>query len=95
MLRLWEKRPESAAEETHIPDPYGKIPFFCSLCEYVADSLPCLSNHLASENHKSNNAKIEGPFTNKSFVYIAGDHAIYLQEGKQYCMLPTETSDKI
>ena len=72
----------------------GNIPYYCSLCEFVADSLPSLSNHLGTESHKCNLAKLEGLFTKDSFVNIAGDRGVYLQEGKHYAALSSEESEK-
>ena len=72
----------------------GNIPYYCSLCEFVADSLPGLSNHLTTEGHRSCLSKLEGSFTNESFINIAGDRGIYLQEGKHYSALSTEESEK-
>ena len=72
----------------------GSIPYYCSLCEFVADSLPSLSNHLDTEGHRSCLSKLEGSFTKESLIIIAGDRGIYLQEGKHYSALSTEESEK-
>ena len=72
----------------------GNIPYYCSLCGFVADSLPGLSTLPETESHKCNLAKLEESFTKDSFVNITGDRGVYLQEGKHYAALSSEESEK-
>ena len=51
----------------------GNIPYYCSLCEFVADSLPGLSTHLDMESDKCNLGKLEGSFTTLRGVVLRGE----------------------
>ena len=73
----------------------GNIPFYCALCSFCTDSLPGMNNHLDSAIHQKNASRLEGSFSKESFVNIAGDASIYLQEGKHYKSLTPEESEKV
>ena len=54
-----------------------------------------MNNHLDSAIHQKNASRLEGSFSKESFVNIAGDASIYLQEGKHYKSLTPEESEKV
>ena len=85
-------RPTGEAPETYLYVPYGE--FFCSLCKFCTDNLPSLHNQLGSPAHLKHTNQLEGKFSNDSFVSIAGDASIYLQEGRPYKALSAADSEK-
>ena len=72
----------------------GNISYFRSLCNCFGDSLPELNYHLATQEHKTATTQLEGNFNNDVFVNIAGNQAVYLQEGKHYEALSKESSER-
>ena len=54
-----------------------------------------MNKHLDSAVHQKNASRLEGNFSKESFVNIAGDASIYLQEGKHYKSLTPEESEKV
>ena len=72
----------------------GNIPYFCSLCNFFGDSLQELNYHLANQEHKTATMQFGGNFNNDAFVNIAGNQAVYLQEGKHYEALSKESSER-